>query len=353
MSKPGNLQVDPILLPFLHAPSDEEADAVLALLISQHADPVVKNIVGYKFRVFFRENNRAENDDAEDVHSETVVNLLTRLSELRVNPQLEAIRDFRSYVAVASYRACYEHLRRKYPQRFSLKNKLRYFLKHSREFALWQTDDGEWLGGLSHWEEKPRSDSRQLSQLQDHFAEFERKMMPAGTAVGASLNDLLTAIFTWSGFAIELDDLVGIVAEAWRIKDQPAKEEADRQKPPADTLHKKRGVDDDVTERALLGTIWSEIVKMSRRHCAALLLNLKDDRGGSALDLFLFTGVTSFQQIAMAIGETEEALAEIWNQLPLEDTKIAERLGLIRQQVINLRKTARIRLAKYMSKMSA
>jgi hypothetical protein len=353
MSKPGNVQVDPLLLPFLRAPSDEEADNVLAQLISQHADPVVKNIVGYKFRVFFRENNRAHNDDAEDIHSATVVNLLTRLAELRDNPQLEAIRDFRSYVAVTSYRACYEHLRRKYPQRFSLKNKLRYFLRHQQGFALWETDEGEWLGGFSQWSEKSRDDSRRLSQLQDHFAEFEREMLPGGTAFGASLNDLLTGIFRWTGFAIELDDLVGIVAEAWRIRDQPAREESHQPRAVAEGIQDRRSIDDEVSARALLARLWSEIVKMSRRHCAALLLNLKDERGTSALELFLFTGVASFQQIASAIGETEEWLAEIWNQLPLEDTKIAERLGLIRQQVINLRKTARLRLAKYLSEIGA
>jgi len=352
MSKPGNEQVDPLLLPFLHAPSDEEADKVLAQLISQHADPVVKNIVGYKFRVFFRENNRARSDDAEDIHSATVVNLLTRLAELRDNPQLEAIRDFRSYVAVTSYRACYEHLRRKYPQRFSLKNKLRYFLRHQQGFALWATDEGEWLGGFSQWQDQSRPDSRRLSQLQDHFAEFEGELLPGGSAVGASLHDLVTGIFHWTGFAIELDDLVGIVAEAWGIRDQPARE-SDQPGPVAESVQARRSIDDEVSARALLGRLWSEIVKMSRRHCAALLLNLKDERGTSALDLFLFTGVASFQQIASAIGETEEWLAEIWNQLPLEDTKIAERLGLIRQQVINLRKTARLRLARYMGEMGA
>jgi DNA-directed RNA polymerase specialized sigma24 family protein len=349
MSKPGNVLVDPILLPFLQAPGDEEADRVLAHLILQHADPVVKNIVGYKFRVYFRDNNRAQSDDAEDIYSETVISLLTRLTDLRGNPQLEAIRDFRSYVAVTSYRACYEHLRRKYPQRFSLKNKLRYFFKHQQGFTLLENDKGEWLGGFSEWQEKPRADSRQLTQLQDHFAEFEREMLPGGTAVGTSLNDLLTGIFRSVGSTIELDDLVGIVAEAWGIRDQPPREESDQQKPPPVTLDERRGVEDEVTERALLGRLWGEIVNMSRRHCAALLLNLKDDRGGSALDLFLFTGVASFQQIAAAIGETEEWLAEMWNHLPLEDTAIAERLGLIRQQVINLRKTARLRLAKYMS----
>jgi hypothetical protein len=353
MRKPASVNVDPLLLPFLQAHSDEEADVLLAQLISQHADPVVKKIVGYKFHVFFRENNRAQNDDAEDIHSETVLNLLTRLTELRNNSQLEAIRDFRGYVAVMSYRACYEHLRRKYPQRSSLKNKLRYFLRHQEGFALWETDDGGWFGGFSRWQEKPRVDSPRLAQLRDQFAEFEREIFAGGTAVGQTLNDLLNGIFTWIGAAVELDELVGIVAEAWSIKDQPGREAVERQRPAPEETIDSRTVDDAISERALLGSLWGEIVNMSERHRAALLLNLKDNRGGSALDLFLLTGVASFPQIAAALGESDEWLAQIWNQLPLEDTTIAERLGLIRQQVINLRKTARLRLAKYMSEIES
>ena len=346
MSKPANVNVDPLLLPFLQAISDDEADTTLAQLISQHADPVVNKIVGYKFHVYFRNSNRAQNVDAEDVKSEVVLSLLNRLTELRHNSQFEVIRDFRSYVAVTSYRACHEHLRRKYPQRFSLKNKLRYFLRHHHAFALWESDVSGWLGGFSHWREKPGVDSHRLHQLRDQFAEVEREMFAEGTAAGQTLPDLLTGIFNWTNAAVELDDLVGIVAEAWQITDHPATEEIDQRRSVAEELNDPSSIENVISERTLLEAVWGEIVNMSHRHCAALLLNLKDHRGGSALELFLLTGVASFSQIAAVLGETDERLAEIWNQLPLEDAKIAERLGLIRQQVINLRKTARLRLAK-------
>jgi hypothetical protein len=39
-------------------------------------------------------------------------------------------------------------------------------------------------------------------------------------------------------------------------------------------------------------------------------------------------------------------MAAVWNELPLEDAVIAERLGATRQQVINLRKCARARLSR-------
>jgi hypothetical protein len=43
---------------------------------------------------------------------------------------------------------------------------------------------------------------------------------------------------------------------------------------------------------------------------------------------------------------TPESFAELWNDLPLEDAKIAELLGLTRQQVINARKSGRERLTR-------
>ena len=45
---------------------------------------------------------------------------------------------------------------------------------------------------------------------------------------------------------------------------------------------------------------------------------------------------------------TVDDFAEVWKDLPWSDLRIAERLGITRQQVINLRKCARERLARRM-----
>jgi len=60
------------------------------------------------------------------------------------------------------------------------------------------------------------------------------------------------------------------------------------------------------------------------------------------------TGVASLRVVAEALEMSAPALAGIWNDLPLDDAAIAGRLGLTRQQVINLRKSARERLARRM-----
>jgi hypothetical protein len=358
MSKPLTTESDPILLPFLQAEDAVQAEQLLTRLIVEHVEPLVKDIVGYKLRVYFRHNDsRAVSRDAEDVYGDAIVQLLVRLGELRSNPADEGIRNFRSYVAVTAYRACNLHLRRKYPQRYSLKNKLRYFLTHQQGFALWQGDAEEWLAGFVRWQNQmpvspdAEPSNKRLNELRNDSQSFIAEMLPRG-AVSAKLPELLTAIFKWTAAPVELDVLVSIVAELWNIKDEAAQKEQEDAKPLFENLPDRRvSVARNFDHRVYLQTLWSEITQLSPRHAAALLLNLKDEQGGSAIDLFLFTGVATFAQLASVLEQSEEWLAEIWNHLPTDDESIAGHLGLARQQIINLRKTARLRLARRMNEL--
>jgi hypothetical protein len=65
-----------------------------------------------------------------------------------------------------------------------------------------------------------------------------------------------------------------------------------------------------------------------------------------AAALLPMTGVASIAEIADTLGFTPDDFAGIWHSLPLEDLEIGQRLGLSRQQVINLRKSARERLTR-------
>jgi hypothetical protein len=58
------------------------------------------------------------------------------------------------------------------------------------------------------------------------------------------------------------------------------------------------------------------------------------------------TGVVTMGELAEALGLETKVLHKMWNDLPFDDLAIASRLGLTRQQVINLRKSARARLAR-------
>ncbi|MBA3715389.1 MAG: sigma-70 family RNA polymerase sigma factor [Pyrinomonadaceae bacterium] len=133
-------QSDELLLPFLRAARGAESDRLLSQLLTEHAAPIIKAIVTNKLGARAANTPSRESQDAEDVYSETVTHLLSRLSDCKNNPNGNLIGDFRSYVAVATYNACHAYLRQKYPQRWRLKNRLRYLLTHWKEFALWESN---------------------------------------------------------------------------------------------------------------------------------------------------------------------------------------------------------------------
>ena len=70
--------------------------------------------------------------------------------------------------------------------------------------------------------------------------------------------------------------------------------------------------------------------------------------GRGVVALLPLTGVASMRHIAEILELPAETFAALWNELPLEDVVIGEHLGVTRQQVVNLRKCARQRLARRM-----
>ena len=335
------LEHDPVLLPFLSAADEVAAESALTLLLTEHIEPRLHEIVSYKLRAYAGRSEEAE--ERADVCNEILVQLLAQLAALRDNPQQNVIRNFRSYVAVTAYRACYDYLRRKFPQRYSLKHKLRYTLTHVVGLACWQSNaSDEWLGGLAAWrgDESIRSEAR-LQELLEQVPASVRT-----TARQSDLVALLKAFFTWAGQPLELDELVGIIAELQGLKEKPLMQGKQAEDLLAQVADQRTSVVDELTARAYLKQLWQEVSQMTPRHCAALLLNLRDEQGGCAVDLLLCMGVASLAQIAAAMAMTEAELAALWQSLPLEDAVIAERLQLSRQQVINLRRSARERLAR-------
>ena len=65
------------------------------------------------------------------------------------------------------------------------------------------------------------------------------------------------------------------------------------------------------------------------------------------------TGIATFEQIAQILEIPAAQFEQLWTDLPLDDLHIAAYLVATRQQVINLRKTARERLLKRMNGLKA
>jgi RNA polymerase sigma factor (sigma-70 family) len=335
---------------FVRSFDKDEQEKALSALLTDYAQPVAAKIIRYK--------TRGTIGDDEDISSEVMLQLVARLQRLKAEAGNNAIEDFDSYVAVTAYNACDRFLSRKYPNRRRLKNGLRYLLAHREEFAVWQDRNGNYVGGFRRWQfgENQSPDSK-LESLREDTRAFTRDVKPEKSwSDRKNAAELLTAIFNWTNQPVELDLLTSVCAEWWNVTDETLALDATKandngspdQRPAIQVADSRPDVYTENERRDYLQRLWNEITELPPRQRAAVLLNLKDESGRGVIDLWLVVGVATVEKIAAALEMTTEKLAEIWHGLPLEDNRIAEILGLTRQQVINLRKSARERLARRM-----
>lgn len=336
---------DPLLYPFLRELDDAEWKQLSADLVADHIDPIVRSVV--QRRLGHSSGSRVPDSEAEDVRAEALLRLLARLRRARLEE--EPILDLRSYVATMAGNACDDHLRRKYPERSRLKNRVRYALKHRTEFSLDRDGFGDWQAGLAAWlKVPPLHDASRLQQVRSDPQSLAGVLRPVDPS-GQDLVGLVVALLAWVGQPLEIDELVGAVARLWGVHDAASLAGADEKVQGLEQLPDPHpNVAAESEDRVVLQLLWNEVRELPLRQRAALLLNLRETGGASILDLLPATGVASLRDIAEALEMSEEALAALWNDLPLRDSAIGERLGLTRQQVINLRKSARERLARRM-----
>jgi len=339
--------MDQLLLAFIEATDEEQADRCLASLIDEHAVLIIKEILGSSLRFYLDNNGAASTPDASDLFNDIIANLLSRLRHIRSDRAKGAIADFRGYIAATAYNACNLYLRQKYPRRSRLKNRLRYLLSHDVAFAIWTNEASGLICGVAQWRDKAAPATQRLFEKirQDPAEWIQTAGLPSVGIDRAQLSSLLHALFQSCGSPIKLDELVNIVADICREKDQPDEPLDTVMNLPAPILD----FESILEQQDMLALLWQEVCDLPYRQRLALLLNFKDVRGQDLVSLLPYTRTATIEQIAEAIDFPQVEFLKLWNKLPLDDLTIAELLGATRQQVINLRKCARERLERRMS----
>jgi DNA-directed RNA polymerase specialized sigma24 family protein len=331
-----------LLAAYLQAETEAEAEHALAQLIAQHSTPLIKEIIGYKLRFATARPGSSDEQQREDVYHDALVRLLTRLRACRANPRERAINDLHALTAVIAYRACYTYLRRKYARRHLLKNRLRYLLSHQSGLALWEVPGQEVIAGYAAWRGAEAS-GRAVERLA-RVAADAAGCLPTETLTQECATrrpaELLAAVFDFVGGPVVLDDLVNLVVVLWDVHEETV-EEALEELP-----DRRPDTACELEQREFLRELWAEVLQLPVRQRCALLLNLRDADGAGCIALLPLTGIATLRQIAAALELPDKELAALWRRLPLEDAALAEYLALTRQQVINLRKSARARLAR-------
>jgi DNA-directed RNA polymerase specialized sigma24 family protein len=223
-----------------------------------------------------------------------------------------------AYVTTLTKNAVRDLLRRRAPERTRVKSRLRYLFRHDRRLALWNCE-GVTLCGLAVWRGR---------------AEYEARI-PRG--LGEIAGDAMVAALTRIARPVRLADLVAACVAGEEA--QPPRPEAEPAAAQADAFE----------ARQYLQILWREIRELPPNQRAALLLNLREPGSGNAVTLFVAIGIATLEEIAEAVEMPVAQLSSMWDGLPLDDLRIAAHLGIRRQQVINLRKSARERLARRMA----
>ena len=170
-----------------------------------------------------------------------------------------------------------------------------------------------------------------------------------GGATRISETEAAPAILRWAGGPLLLDELAELVGRLLGLVDEPApraRTDEDAPSVPVDIVDSMPSALTALTDREELEALVGEIEQLPVRQRHALLLNLRDADGHGVIFMLPFTGLVTMRGIAEVLEMPAPELAALWRALPLDDAAIAMRLGITRQQVINLRKSARARLGR-------
>ena len=169
----------------------------------QEVEPVIRGIIRRKLRITLDPaDGRRENQNGLELFGDVWVKLL---QEART----DAIRNIRSYAAVIAYHACSEYFREKYPARSSLRNRIHYFLTHHPEYAVWESEDGDLVGGFVFWRDQKiePATADKLSNLAPGASAKPVERMDSG-----NWDTLFDSVFETLAAPAELDELVNAIA---------------------------------------------------------------------------------------------------------------------------------------------
>lgn len=159
----------------------------------------------------------------------------------------------------------------------------------------------------------------------------------------SDLADQITVVFNHCKNPILFADLVAIIVDLQGIKEPT--EISDTEILTDNLPSPDAGIVARLEQAAFIKLLWQEICDLPVRHRLVLLLNLKEG-GENLITLLPLLRVASIRRIAEKLEIPATEFARIWNELPWDDALIAGYMHITRQQVINLRQSARAALRR-------
>ena len=320
---------------------------------------------------------RSENLDALDVYQDALARVWERIGDGSTGDT--DVADLKAYATTVAYNLWSDHLRRRNPRRTSLKNRLRYFLSHAPDYAIWEGPESALWCGLRAWRYGTVTvDPSRTLRARDDSSWLPPQAKSLERYSYSDWNRFVSAAFKRLAGAVLFDDLVALAAQALELREDridslDAEGEGDRAIGElADRV--SRTPDIEVELRGSISRLWMAVKDLRGDYRCAYLLNIPGPgKSRGDIEVFVELGVARIAEIGAALGlndgqyvaawnalpltpedrvdtsaavTPEEKFCLLWNYLPLGDAVIAQLLGIQQQQVINRRTTALRELAR-------
>jgi DNA-directed RNA polymerase specialized sigma24 family protein len=319
---------DPLVAQLIEAAHEHNSsEAAVRRVVDDHAAPLIQRMLARAV-----DRQMLSVDDVQDLTHDVWLRLLVKLRQLVADPECEPISRFDDYVGIVVRHALEDHRRRVDPPRAKLARRVHYVLTHTPTLAVWGMDPvlcgvAEWRGRytwaptLEDWPRLP-----DVVGIHDLRTAVEQLLRTVGEPMRLmALIDTLAAASGLPGDRfVPLDALTEVAATA--------------------------EAEGNLENRDYLAQLWCEIELLPLQQRRAMLLNLRLDTGDSIARALAALGVAGVRRQAKTLELQVEALLALWKELPLADRRIGSMLGLAPQQVVNLRKAARDRLARRMGR---
>jgi len=341
MSGEPPAEPDILLAEFLAAPDEEASRPALARLLDEVARPLLGRVLS---RQLGGRNAGIEPADVEDLLAATLLKLHLHLLAVRHGDHAPPA-SFADYVAVAGFNAVSGFFMARQPERTRLRDRVRYVVRREERLASWSGADRETVCGLARYRGRPAVD--QPERLAGIVAEAVAR---EGAGWGR-FPALVSRILRELAAPCRLEEVVDALATTLGIDERPAvlapaRDGAGPEARARPLAAAGRSALERIEATEKVATLWEEIRELPENQRFALLVNLRGEGDEAPLEQFLLTGVVGAGELAGALGLTPPELAALLPSLPRDDAWIAGRLGLTRQQVVNLRKSARLRLVR-------
>ena len=339
-----------LLARFLECQDEPQAEKLLDRLLTEHCIPITRAVLSRK---------SFDAAEAEQVTGLACGSIVQHLQKSRSERVPNPVQHFKAYVRLMTERAFGDFLDDKYPERRRLKQRILYVVKAQNPaqkwLAAWQSSKGRTVFGLTAWQGQEAAPNERAALLREDPCTAADRALPNEDPPHAPLATLIAGLLVWTGQPVELEELVNGIGRIQGIRDvQPI---AVSQHGSDDAPHsiyeempdKTQNMERDTERRDLLARVWAEICRLQVSQRIVLLLGMKDDKGGSPLDLLASQRVVGLRQIAEQLEMQWSDFARVWQEVPLDDKRLAGMLHISEENVRFKRHAARARLRERMA----